>query len=283
MKRLHAKKSAEMYTAQPDAYSVAPVAEGADSGASQAVKAQLQLRELILAGELPGGSRIAELAIVEQAGRLAHADPRGPDAARTGGAAAGAAGWRLCGTDLFRARCVGRHRTARHAGRHGRPAGRRARCAARAAAAGARLSRRGGRGARPAGARRPRLPALRHAQPVVSQPAARHGRQRGDRARTRTRCQTSVRIAVRFCGGAGQFGAGARHARASPRTSIARCWTRSRSARARGPKPSCASTRGWRGATCGRRCRTRTWPTCPGCACCAPARAGAMVESSGLK
>ena len=35
---------------------------------SQAVKAQLRLRELILAGDLPGGSRIAELAIVEKLG-----------------------------------------------------------------------------------------------------------------------------------------------------------------------------------------------------------------------
>ncbi|WP_082497872.1 GntR family transcriptional regulator [Pseudorhodoferax sp. Leaf267] len=39
-----------------------------DSGGSQAVKAQLRLRELILAGELPAGSRIAELAIVEKVG-----------------------------------------------------------------------------------------------------------------------------------------------------------------------------------------------------------------------
>jgi GntR family transcriptional regulator, vanillate catabolism transcriptional regulator len=40
----------------------------ADAGASQAVKAQLRLRELILAGELPGGARIAELALVERLG-----------------------------------------------------------------------------------------------------------------------------------------------------------------------------------------------------------------------
>ncbi len=40
----------------------------ADSGASQAVKAQLRLREMILAGELPAGARIAELAIVERLG-----------------------------------------------------------------------------------------------------------------------------------------------------------------------------------------------------------------------
>jgi len=39
-----------------------------DPGASQAVKAQRRLREMILAGELPGGSRIAELAIVEVLG-----------------------------------------------------------------------------------------------------------------------------------------------------------------------------------------------------------------------
>jgi len=42
--------------------------ESADAGASQAVKAQLRLRELILAGELPSGARIAELAIVERLG-----------------------------------------------------------------------------------------------------------------------------------------------------------------------------------------------------------------------
>lgn len=39
-----------------------------DSGGSQSVKAQLRLREMILAGELPGGTRIAELAIVERLG-----------------------------------------------------------------------------------------------------------------------------------------------------------------------------------------------------------------------
>jgi GntR family transcriptional regulator of vanillate catabolism len=39
-----------------------------ESGGSQAVKAQLRLREMILAGELPGGARIAELAIVERLG-----------------------------------------------------------------------------------------------------------------------------------------------------------------------------------------------------------------------
>lgn len=38
------------------------------SGASQSVKAQLRLREMILAGELPGGARIAELAIVDKLG-----------------------------------------------------------------------------------------------------------------------------------------------------------------------------------------------------------------------
>ena len=42
--------------------------EPGDSGASQAVKAQLRLREMILAGELPGGARIAEVAISEQLG-----------------------------------------------------------------------------------------------------------------------------------------------------------------------------------------------------------------------
>ena len=53
--------------------SESPVAEptpgdGSESGASQSVKAQLRLREMILGGELPGGARIAELAIVEKLG-----------------------------------------------------------------------------------------------------------------------------------------------------------------------------------------------------------------------
>ncbi len=39
-----------------------------EAGTSQAVKAQLRLREMILAGELPGGARIAELSIVEKLG-----------------------------------------------------------------------------------------------------------------------------------------------------------------------------------------------------------------------
>ena len=43
-------------------------ANDAGAGASQAVKAQLRLREMILAGELPGGARIAELTIVEKLG-----------------------------------------------------------------------------------------------------------------------------------------------------------------------------------------------------------------------
>ncbi|MCJ0762772.1 GntR family transcriptional regulator [Variovorax terrae] len=43
-------------------------AEAPEAGASQAVKTQLRLREMILAGELPGGTRIAELAIVERLG-----------------------------------------------------------------------------------------------------------------------------------------------------------------------------------------------------------------------
>lgn len=46
-----------------------PVAAAdADATGSQALKAQLRLREMILAGELPGGERIAELAIVERLG-----------------------------------------------------------------------------------------------------------------------------------------------------------------------------------------------------------------------
>ena len=43
-------------------------AEAQEPGASQTVKAQLRLREMILAGELPSGARIAELAIVEKLG-----------------------------------------------------------------------------------------------------------------------------------------------------------------------------------------------------------------------
>ncbi len=44
------------------------LADGAEAGTSQAVKAQLRLREMIFAGELPGGARIAELTIVEKIG-----------------------------------------------------------------------------------------------------------------------------------------------------------------------------------------------------------------------
>ena len=42
--------------------------ESLEAGGSQVVKAQLRLREMILAGELPAGARIAELAIVEKLG-----------------------------------------------------------------------------------------------------------------------------------------------------------------------------------------------------------------------
>lgn len=45
-----------------------PMVEFLEPGASQAVKAQLRLREMILAGELPSGARITELAIVEKLG-----------------------------------------------------------------------------------------------------------------------------------------------------------------------------------------------------------------------
>ncbi len=44
-----------------------PVPMNEPSG-SQAVKAQLRLREMVLAGELPAGERIAELGIVEKLG-----------------------------------------------------------------------------------------------------------------------------------------------------------------------------------------------------------------------
>lgn len=42
--------------------------EPVEAGGSQAVKAQLRLREMVLAGELPGGARIAEVAISEMLG-----------------------------------------------------------------------------------------------------------------------------------------------------------------------------------------------------------------------
>jgi len=45
-----------------------PIPAADDASASQAVKAQLRLREMILAGELPGGARIAELTLVERLG-----------------------------------------------------------------------------------------------------------------------------------------------------------------------------------------------------------------------
>ena len=46
----------------------APLIGLAEEGGSQSVKAQLRLREMILAGELPGGARIAELTLVEKLG-----------------------------------------------------------------------------------------------------------------------------------------------------------------------------------------------------------------------
>jgi GntR family transcriptional regulator, vanillate catabolism transcriptional regulator len=45
-----------------------PLSPPDEPSASQAVKAQLRLREMILAGELPGGARIAELTLVERLG-----------------------------------------------------------------------------------------------------------------------------------------------------------------------------------------------------------------------
>ncbi len=44
------------------------VVEAPEESGSQTVKAQLRLREMILAGELPAGARIAELTIVEKLG-----------------------------------------------------------------------------------------------------------------------------------------------------------------------------------------------------------------------
>jgi GntR family transcriptional regulator, vanillate catabolism transcriptional regulator len=46
----------------------AAMQEPVEAGGSQAVKAQLRLRELILAGELAGGTRIAEVAVSEMLG-----------------------------------------------------------------------------------------------------------------------------------------------------------------------------------------------------------------------
>lgn len=43
-------------------------AAGAEEGGSQLFKAQLKLREMILAGDLPPGARIAELSLVEKVG-----------------------------------------------------------------------------------------------------------------------------------------------------------------------------------------------------------------------
>ena len=45
-----------------------PVSPSDETGGSQGVKAQLRLREMILAGDLPGGARIAELTLVERLG-----------------------------------------------------------------------------------------------------------------------------------------------------------------------------------------------------------------------
>ena len=47
---------------------IAPDVASGDEAGSHAVKVQLRLREMILAGDLPAGSRITELAIVERLG-----------------------------------------------------------------------------------------------------------------------------------------------------------------------------------------------------------------------
>ncbi|EJE54305.1 transcriptional regulator [Acidovorax sp. CF316] len=52
----------------PEPQALAALGDAAEAGASQSVKAQLRLREMILAGELAGGARIAELPLVEMLG-----------------------------------------------------------------------------------------------------------------------------------------------------------------------------------------------------------------------
>ena len=54
----------QLIAATPDGMGAA----GPNASESAQVRAQLRLREMILAGELPGGTRIAELAIVEKLG-----------------------------------------------------------------------------------------------------------------------------------------------------------------------------------------------------------------------
>jgi GntR family transcriptional regulator, vanillate catabolism transcriptional regulator len=57
------------FIAAPATHTLASATNSADTAqASAAVRAQLQLRELILSGQLAGGARIAELAIVEKLG-----------------------------------------------------------------------------------------------------------------------------------------------------------------------------------------------------------------------
>ncbi|CAN7147937.1 GntR family transcriptional regulator [Acidovorax sp. LjRoot66] len=52
----------------PEPQALAALGDASEAGASQSVKAQLRLREMILAGELAGGARIAELPLVELLG-----------------------------------------------------------------------------------------------------------------------------------------------------------------------------------------------------------------------
>lgn len=52
----------------PEPQALAALGDASEAGASQSVKAQLRLREMILAGELAGGARIAELPLVEMLG-----------------------------------------------------------------------------------------------------------------------------------------------------------------------------------------------------------------------
>lgn len=61
-------KSAAAHPNPPAPSWPADAGELAQAQSSQAVKAQLRLREMLLAGELPGGARIAEVAISEMLG-----------------------------------------------------------------------------------------------------------------------------------------------------------------------------------------------------------------------
>ncbi len=214
---------------------VATAAEPGDSRQLAGVKAQLRLREMILAGELPGGARIAEVAISEQLGvsrtpvrtalmrleqeGLLEALPNGGYAVRTFRSAT----WPMPSS------CAARSKGWSPGSRPS--AARRPWCCASA-----RLPAAHRRTAARARARRRGLLALRDAQRALPRTALRNGGQPRHRAAARARDQPAVRVALGLRHRAGQLAGRTRHARDCARPALCRCSTPSSPAKARAPR-----------------------------------------------